>query len=130
MRTPELQKVLDKLHEELDKIENKTIGGLFAGALLVQRDAQKHVPVEYGNLRASAYTRKKPEDPNVIEIGFTAAYALFVHENMEQKLKGKPRPSGLGVYWGPEGEPQFLTNALKRQSKNILKLAAKSGSVK
>ncbi len=41
-------------------------------------------------------------------IGYTANYALFVHENLEMKLKGQPRPSGLGVYWGPNGTSKFL----------------------
>jgi len=41
-------------------------------------------------------------------VGYTANYALFVHENLEMRLKGVPRPSGLGVYWGPNGGPKFL----------------------
>lgn len=50
---------------------------------------------------------KGDNNPSVI-VGFEAAYALYVHENKEQRLKGQPRPSGIGVYWGPKGQPKFL----------------------
>lgn len=60
----------------------------------------------------------KQMDAAVI-VGFTAAYALFVHENMEMRLAGQPRPSGLGVYWGPKGGPKFL-EAPFRELKDVL----------
>src|SRR5262245_23794597 len=42
-------------------------------------------------------------------VGYTAKYAIYVHENVEMKLAGLPRPSGLGTYWSPEGAgPKFL----------------------
>lgn len=43
-----------------------------------------------------------------VVVGYNAKYALFVHENIEMKWKGKKRPSGLGVYWGPKGQAKFL----------------------
>lgn len=55
-----------------------------------------------------------------VVVGYTAAYALFVHENMEMKLEGQPRPSGLGVYWGPEGAgPKFLEGPA-RENRDVL----------
>lgn len=41
-------------------------------------------------------------------VGFAAPYARAVHEMVEMKLQGQPRPSGRGVYWGPHGEAKFL----------------------
>jgi hypothetical protein len=124
---PEILKGLDEclanLNREIKGIEDATIGGLLAAGLIIQRDAQKHVPVEHGFLRASAFTRKaigSTDQKPGVEVGFSAAYALFVHENLEQKWKGKPRLSGLGVYWGPAGEPQFLTHAIERNNEAIL----------
>lgn len=127
--------VMHNLNKEIADIVGATPGGLMAGGLIVQRAAQAGVPVEYGNLRASAFTRKamfgggltgaldlasglgsKP----AVEVGFTASYALFVHEDMEMKLAGKPRPSGLGVYWGPHGRPQFLILAAHEKSDEVL----------
>ena len=40
--------------------------------------------------------------------GYNSKVAIFVHENMEMKLKGQPRRSGIGVYWGPNGRSKFL----------------------
>jgi hypothetical protein len=103
---------LDDLNRQLRKIAKEAPEAVhraaFAGALVVQGEAQKKAPVEYGNLRASAYTQKIPLGA---EVGFTAEYALWVHENMEEKLRGEPRPSGLGDYWNP-GESKFLEKAV------------------
>lgn len=107
-----IAEVLKNVNAEIKKIEGVTMAGLFAAGLKVQALAQKRVPVEHGFLRASAYTRKTANGKGV-EVGFSAAYAVYVHENMEQKLKGQPRPSGLGVYWGPDGQPKFLESALR-----------------
>ena len=74
----------------------------------MQRRSQSKVPVEYGNLRASAYTRKAIDEAFTVEVGYSAAYALEVHEIMEPKRAGQPRPSGLGVYWGPRASRSFL----------------------
>lgn len=111
--------VVGNLNAEIRRIKGGAIEGLLAGGLIVQGDAQRNVPVEHGNLRASAYTRKSPTNPNVIEVGFTAAYAVFVHEDMEQTLKGQPRPSGLGTYWNPGG-PKFLERSLDENRGRVL----------
>ena len=113
---------LDDLNKDLRKIAKKSpdavTRGAFAGALLVQREAQKNVPVEFGNLKGSAYTQKIMLGA---ETGFTSAYALFVHENMEQVLKGEPRPSGLGTYWNPGG-PKFLERAVNEHMSEVVDL--------
>lgn len=64
-------------------------------------------------------------------VGYTAPYALYVHENLEMKLAGKPRPSGLGVYWGPNGQPKFLEQPARENGKvygKIIKQAMKGGA--
>lgn len=125
--------VIGKLNTQIKETTGLTTQGLLAAGLFVQRAAQKKVPVEYGVLRASAYTRKDPARAFLaiapVEVGFSAAYALYVHENMEQKLKGEPRPSGLGVYWGPHGEPKFLENALRESVKDILQIVQKRAKI-
>lgn len=124
-----LDTVLRNLNREIEGIEGRTIGGLLAGGLIIQGQAQKNVPVEYGNLRASAYTRKAMDDAQAVEVGFTAAYAIYVHENMEQKLKGQPRPSGLGEYWSPGG-PKFLERAVTEKAPNVVKAVQAYAKVK
>lgn len=123
-RVKGVDKALNGLNKELRKIEGKTIAGLMAGGLIIQGEAQKRVPVEYGNLRGSAYTRKSRTNAKKVEVGFSAAYALFIHENMEQKLKGEARPSGLGVYWGPNGQPKFLESAMIDKQQEVLEAVA------
>lgn len=54
-----------------------------------------------------------------VAVGFTAKSALYVHENMEPKTLGvgKPRPSGLGHYWGPaDYGPKFLENPMREMT--------------
>lgn len=56
--------------------------------------------------------RKRMVEKKVsVIVGFTAAYALWVHERVEEKWRGLPRPpseSGRdrGNYWDPAGRGQ------------------------
>jgi hypothetical protein len=64
--------------------------------------------------------------PNIV-VGYTAAYALHVHENVEMKLKGEPRKSrgkgkpGRGKYWDPQGRAQakFLEQPAREMGKKL-----------
>lgn len=85
---------LDRLFGKLDKlvenIEGRSAAGAFAAGLMVQAEAQRRTPVDTGNLRGSAFTRRVPEDltPDgwaTVEVGFSADYAVFVHEDMEAR---------------------------------------------
>jgi len=108
--------------------------GLKKAGLLLQREAQLKVPVNFGILKASAFTRAEGEAvKTVVNVGFTAGYAIYVHENREiwppgMRLKGQPRMGGSvdsagrvrdtkggqfrkgGRYWDPQGkaQPKFL----------------------
>ncbi len=124
-----LDEVMKNLNVEINEVEGRTTAGLFAAGLVVQAESQRRVPVEYGVLRASAYTRLSIEDPNSVEVGYTASYALSVHENMEQTLKGQPRPSGIGVYWGPHGQPKFLESAARDKTEEVLEIVAQYANV-
>jgi len=91
--------------------------GVKLAALLLQRESQKLVPVDTGNLKASAFTRATGKGFGIeANVGYTAAYALYVHENREMKLKGQPRSSGRGNYWDPQGRGQskFLEEPARR----------------
>ncbi|MCW5678454.1 MAG: hypothetical protein KIT65_10970 [Xanthobacteraceae bacterium] len=126
-----IEQTLANLNKEIKGVKGRTMGGLLAAGLKdVQRPSQKKVPVEYNKLRASAYTKKAQDGELAVDVGYSAAYALFVHENLEQKLKGKPRPSGLGVYWGPDGEPKFLERTVTENQDAIVKTVADHEEVK
>src|SRR4051812_20192333 len=55
---------------------------ILAEAFALQAESMKEVPVRYGRLRASAYTR--PTETGAI-VGYTAAYAVYVHEMVDNK---------------------------------------------
>lgn len=130
MSTKGLNKVVKNLNTEIDAIKGRSIKGLLRAGLMVQARSQKRVPVEYGKLRSSAYTRKSQASANTVEIGYSAAYALFVHENMEAKWKGQPRKSGIGVYWGPHGEPKFLERPLYESKPEIINIIKADADIK
>ena len=113
---------LDDLNRQLRELAKESPRAVeraaFAGGLKIQGYAQENVPVEYGNLKGSGYTQKIPLGS---EVGFSAEYAIYVHENMEQKLKGEDRPSGLGTYWNPGG-PKFLERAVNENADEVVDL--------
>lgn len=55
--------------------------GLKDAGLFLQRESQKIVPVQLGNLKNSAFTRRV--EPGHVVVGYTANYAVYVHENLE-----------------------------------------------
>lgn len=129
VRVEGVNETITALNAELAQIKGKSMAGLLAGGAIVERRAAETAPVEYDKLVGSKFTRKAPDDPNVVEVGFSALYALYVHENLEAKLKGTPRPSGLGVYWGPSGRPRFLALALQETSRDVINMVAQYAKI-
>lgn len=123
-----VREILFNLKGQVDK-KSKGIGqALKKAGLYIQRESQKRVPVEFGFLKASAFTRSFGAGMQTQVItGYTARYALWVHEKVEMKLKGLPRrpsPPHKGRYWDPQGraEAKFLENVVKQKEKDILDL--------
>lgn len=115
-----LDRVLTSLDREVSKIERATRSGLLAAGLKVQAASQQEVPRRLGDLVRSAYTRFTPEDPNIVEVGYSIAYALFVHE-MRMVHAGEQRPSPYpGVLWGPKGKPKYLEDPFNAMTDEIL----------
>lgn len=106
-----LEEVLDNLHREVGQIKGRTMAGLMEAGLKIQRSSQKRVPVDTGNLKASAYTRKARDGSESVEIGYTAAYAVFVHEDMEASH--------------PVGQAKFLESALMDNQSAIVEIIRK-----
>ena len=62
-------------------------------------------------------------------IGYTAAYALFVHECVDEVLRGIPRPApSKGLFWDPQGkaESKFLEGPAREFEKVIAEIVAKT----
>jgi hypothetical protein len=99
--------VLKNLGLRKQEISGGVQRGLIAAALHLQRESQKRVPVEFGVLKNSAFTRATGKGfATVPTVGYTAPHALYVHELVEMRLKGQPRVGGKGRYWDPQGRGQ------------------------
>lgn len=98
-----------------------------AGAALL-RMSQKLVPVEFGPLKASGFVRADGSGFSTrITVGYTASYALNVHEKVGMVLKGQPRrpsPPHIGHYWDPKnrGQAKFLEQPARDGANELRKL--------
>lgn len=120
--------VVKNLNSEIGKIKGRAFAGLVEAGLKIESAAKKRVPVDKGFLRGSGYTKPDRQSESV-EVGFSAAYALFVHENMEQKLKGQPRKDGKGHYW-EVGQPKFLESAISENRDRIIQIVKHHARIK
>lgn len=79
--------VQKRIQREAKLKTHKLTVGLIEAGLRLQRESMKIVPVDYGNLKASAFTRAEGQDTPyvVVTVGYTAAYAVYVHENLDAK---------------------------------------------
>lgn len=78
------------------------------------RESQKLVPVEYGNMKASGFSKLTGRSfDSKVTVGYSDPNALVVHENVEMVLRGQPRPSGIATYWHP-GQAKFLEEPARR----------------
>lgn len=97
--------------------------GLKTAGLMLQRESQRLVPVNFGVLKNSAFTRARGKGLNTIVIvGYTASYAPYVHEAVGMVLKGQPRPKNRGKYWDPQNRAQakFLEEPYRRLQPQIV----------
>ena len=91
--------------------------GLKRGGLYVQRESQKVVPIDLGNLKNSAFTRAfRSGLRTVVVVGYTAFYAVYVHED----LKARHRPGKRNKY---------LEHPIREKRDRILKIIAQGRGV-
>ena len=115
MKTTGLDKVLRNLNRRINAIEGRTKGGLAEAAMIVQGRSMELTPHDTGHLEGSAYVnpvKELPQGPTV-EIGYWAAYALYVHETDRNYKRGQ---------W------KFLETALKEMTKKMLAVIRHSAS--
>ncbi len=106
MRIEGLDEAVEEINQKIGKVKAGAQAGLWEASLKIMASAQRKLraSVVSGNLRASGYVRANsgmerpmPEKLGVenhpvptemlpevgVELGFTALYAPYVHENME-----------------------------------------------
>lgn len=84
-----IQGIIRAIHACKGRVAKGVEKGIKKAALLLQRESQKVVPVDTGNLKNSAFTRITGTGfQTKATVGYTAEYAIFVHERTE--LRHKP----------------------------------------
>lgn len=84
---------LGSIRNRLDRATNEYLRkltlGLKRAGLFLQRESMQVVPVDTGNLRASAFTMCIGDNTEAVQVqvGYSAAYALYVHENLDARHK-------------------------------------------
>lgn len=82
---PKLRNLQKKMQGKGATQNRKLAVGLTRAGLHLQAVSEEIVPVRTGNLKNSAFTRAsgvgtpRPE----VRVGYTAGYALYVHENLD-----------------------------------------------
>jgi len=114
--------VLKNLNKELKGIEGNTMPGLLEAAAFLRKDMDKTpplIPLDIGNLRDSwAVVPLQAKAKPAVLMGFTANYALYVHEMMDS--------GGKKINWSrPNSGPKFFEAAIKRNVKKIIEIIAK-----
>lgn len=75
--------VLRNLNREMTQIKLRSVKGMLVAADIVRKDMDKTpplIPVDTGRLRKSWYAEVRQGISPIVEMGFKANYALFVHE--------------------------------------------------
>lgn len=126
MKITGVDRVIHNLNREIKKIEGANLRGLIRAAALVREDMDKTqplIPVDTGNLRASWTVRPiKQGEVAAVECGFTANYALFVHEMMGTR--------GQTINWSRPGSgPKFFQAALFRNRDRILEIIRQEAEI-
>lgn len=127
-----LDAVIRNLNKEIKRIEGAGMAGLWDAGLQIQAASQRRVPVDTGNLKGSHYTRAESKlvrldksgnapdpqgsvPPHAVEVGATADYALFVHENLEAQHT--------------VGEAKFLERAIDENQGGILEIIRRRAAI-
>jgi hypothetical protein len=121
------RQVINSINKVAKDTEGNALKALLAVAVLIRRSMDKEepkIPVDTGNLRQSWFVNsvKKLKGPEVT-IGFSANYAVFVHEMVNSKFNNP-------VNWNREGGgPKFLQEAMQRNEKEAIQIIQKYTSL-
>jgi len=116
-------RIVNKLPEFTEQVHKRAARGLNAALVVLGSESAGRAPQDTSTLINSQIRSVRKEGDRVIgSLGFTAEYALAVHE-APGTLKGRPRPmrngKSHGVFWGPHGEPEFLKKGAEAAEPSI-----------
>lgn len=127
------QAVIRKLKAYNTNLARKYQTNSFRAGLFIQRKSMEIVPVDKGNLRGSAYTRNMGGSGfrTDIFVGYTADYAMFVHEDLEAahgerfNIKyAREIAAGRQKRRGKDQQAKFLEKPIRDNRQLILRMIA------
>ena len=143
-RVTGLNEVLSALKGAKDLIGLRVGRGLKKGGLHLLKATDKYTPVQFGNLRNSKFIRNVGGSgyQTDILVGFTAKYAVWVHEDMTRKhgkdfnvahaqeiatASGTLRGTVKGGMFlrGEDQQAKYLERPAREERKYILKIIAR-----
>ena len=119
--------VLSNLNKEIKAIEGRSMQGLIRAAIILRADMDTTpplIPIDTGNLRSSWFTTNFRQGTMFgLTMGFSANYAVFVHEMVDKGSKV--------INWSrPDSGPKFFEASLKRNKERILQEIADNATIK
>jgi hypothetical protein len=127
------KEVIANLRKRRNALAEGVERGIKLANLMLLQESQKLVPVNFGILKASGYVRVTGKGFNTRStVGYSASYALYVHEAVGMVLKGQPRPGGRGRYWDPQGRAQakFLEEPARRHRPGMLRIIREESKIR
>lgn len=111
------EQVLKNLNKEIRRIRGSTRGGLLAAANFIRLKSQQTTPVDTGHLRASHYVSEGVLGSRLVaEVGTTAKYSVFVHENLGANFR--------------VGRAKFLQYAIQENARKIIDIIASRARIR
>lgn len=107
--------MIRRLNTEIDKIKGATQAGLLAACHKIQEYSDATCPYETGNLINSGYVQET--DSGGAEVGYTAKYAPFVHEMVNNYHK--PPTRALFLQKAIEENVPELVSIIKRHAEQF-----------
>ena len=118
--------VIAGLRKPINKYINEGKRRVGLACLHLQRESVKEAPKDLGNLHSSKFIRMMgtPVKP-VGWVGYSAVYALAVHENPRSGKTGGKSPSGRPYkHWARRGKWKYLEDPYKREQRKIKQILA------
>ena len=126
-------------------VEQKLPAALKRAGLFLQRESMKLVPVQYGPLKASAFTRAEGRGFRTrVIVGYTAAYAIYVHEittaahgkayntKYAREIAAAKTPAEKKIWFrrGPNQQAKFLETPARTRQAEIADIIIKGTRTK
>lgn len=128
-----LEAVITNMHRYKNQVASGVERGVHKACSRLLAESNEHVPIETGVLKASGYVRITDRGFNTQgAVGYSAPYAAAAHEKIGMVLKGKPRQSGIGLYWDPQGKAhaKFLENAYKNLQPELQRIIQSEAKIR